>query len=119
MAALPNGALYPRYLHEKYERLSLLTTVAGLNPWEFPSERLRDEGQKGDVVVVTGCCPIEQFSIAFSKIMGAKVIIAADINERKSQIGNQMGADHLTHPKKIRWPSSSKDWLQIVEGQQS
>ncbi|GAJ16402.1 unnamed protein product, partial [marine sediment metagenome] len=52
--------------------------------------------EKGEVeeeaVVVIGSGPIGQFAVGISKIMGAKIIIAIDINEKRLNIAKQMGA---------------------------
>ena len=71
-----------------------------LEPMGIPLRAVEKGEVKGDAIIVLGCGPIGQFSIAFSKIMGAELIIGIDINERRLQIAKKMGATHTINPKK-------------------
>jgi len=71
-----------------------------LEPMGIPLRAVEKGEVKGDAIIVLGCGPIGQFSIAFSKIMGAELIIGIDVNERRLQIAKKMGATHIINPKK-------------------
>jgi threonine 3-dehydrogenase len=71
-----------------------------LEPMGIPLRAVERGEVEGDAVVVIGCGPIGQFAIAFSRIMGAEIIIGIDINERRLGIARKMGATHLINPEK-------------------
>ena len=70
-----------------------------LEPMGIPFRAVEKGDVKEDAVVVIGCGPIGLFAIGISKIMGAKIIIAIDINKRRLDIARRMGATHLIDPK--------------------
>lgn len=69
-----------------------------LEPMGIPLRAVEKGEVKEEAVVVIGCGPIGQFAIGISKIMGAKIIIAIDINQERLNIAKQMGATHLINP---------------------
>ena len=71
-----------------------------LEPMGIPFRAVERADVSGDVVVVLGCGPIGQFAIAFSRVMGAEIIMAVDTNEKRLNIAHRMGADYLIDPKK-------------------
>jgi len=70
-----------------------------LEPMGIPFRAVEKGEVKEEIVVVIGCGPIGEFAIAISRIMGAKMIIAIDTNEKRLNIARQMGATHLINPK--------------------
>lgn len=69
-----------------------------LEPMGIPLRAVEKGEVKEEAVVVIGCGPIGQFAIGISKIMGAKIIIAIDINQERLNIAKQMGATDLINP---------------------
>lgn len=69
-----------------------------LEPMGIPLRAVEKGEVKDEAVVVIGCGPIGQFAIGISKIMGAKIIIAIDINQERLNIAKQMGATDLINP---------------------
>lgn len=51
-------------------------------------------------VLVMGCGPIGIMSIPVSKISGAEIVVAVDINEYRLDLARQLGADVLINPAK-------------------
>ncbi|MFZ5824924.1 MAG: L-threonine 3-dehydrogenase [Bacillota bacterium] len=51
-------------------------------------------------VLVTGCGPIGIMSIPVSKMSGAEIVIAMDVNEYRLDLARQLGADVLINPTK-------------------
>jgi len=70
-----------------------------LEPMGIPFRAVEKGEVKREAVVIIGCGPIGQFAIGISKIMGAEIIIAIDVNEKRLNIARQMGATHLINPK--------------------
>jgi len=70
-----------------------------LEPMGIPFRAVEKGEVEEEAVVVIGSGPIGQFAVGISKIMGAKIIIAIDINEKRLSIARQMGATHLINPK--------------------
>ncbi len=70
-----------------------------LEPMGIPFRAVEKGEVKDEVVVVIGAGPIGQFAVGISKIMGAKIIIAIDIDQKRLNIAKQMGATHLINPK--------------------
>ncbi|MBC7189948.1 alcohol dehydrogenase catalytic domain-containing protein, partial [Candidatus Aerophobetes bacterium] len=71
-----------------------------LEPMGIPFRAVEKGNVKGDAVVIIGCGPIGQFAIAFSRIFGADIVIGIDINEKRLEIAEKMGATHLLNPEK-------------------
>lgn len=69
-----------------------------LEPMGIPLRAVEKGEVKEEAVVVIGCGPIGQFAIGISKIMGAKIIIAIDINQQRLNIAKEMGATDLINP---------------------
>lgn len=70
-----------------------------LEPMGIPFRAVEKGEVEKEAVVVIGSGPIGQFAVGISKIMGARIIIAIDINEKRLNIAKQMGATHLINPK--------------------
>ena len=70
-----------------------------LEPMGIPFRAVEKGEVEEEAVVVIGSGPIGQFAVGVSKIMGARIIIAIDINEKRLNIAKQMGATHLINPK--------------------
>jgi len=70
-----------------------------LEPMGIPFRAVKKGEVEEEAVVVIGAGPIGQFAVGISKIMGAKIIIAIDTNEKRLNIARQMGATHLINPK--------------------
>ncbi|MCD6575243.1 alcohol dehydrogenase catalytic domain-containing protein [Candidatus Aerophobetes bacterium] len=71
-----------------------------LEPMGIPYRAVEIGEVEKDAVVVIGCGPIGQFAIAFSKILGAEIIIGIDVNEKRLKIAEKMGATYLINPEK-------------------
>jgi threonine 3-dehydrogenase len=72
-----------------------------LEPMGIPLRAVYEGDVAGDSVVVIGCGPIGQFAIGVSKVKGAERIIAIDINDKRLEIADQMGATHLLNPNDV------------------
>lgn len=71
-----------------------LDIAAMVEPAAVSYQGIEDAGVKaGDVVAVYGVGPIGLFAIAAAKASGAKQVIAADINEVRLKVAQEMGAD--------------------------
>ncbi|MCZ4058006.1 alcohol dehydrogenase catalytic domain-containing protein [Pantoea sp. LMR881] len=66
------------------------------------------EISRGDIVVVFGCGPVGQFTVASALLMGAARVIAVDCHEDRLSMARRRGHLRLTLSKKIRClPSKS------------
>lgn len=52
----------------------------------------------GQTVLVTGCGPIGQMSIAVAKACGSSTVFATETNEHRRDMAKQMGADYVLNP---------------------
>ncbi|MBE0478709.1 alcohol dehydrogenase catalytic domain-containing protein [Candidatus Aerophobetes bacterium] len=71
-----------------------------LEPMGIPFRAVEVGEVAKDAVVVVGCGPIGQFAVAFSKISGAEVVIAVDINDKRLNLAKKMGANYLINPQR-------------------
>jgi len=62
-------------------------------PMGIPFRAVERGEVKGETVLVIGCGPIGLFAIAFSRLMGASRIVAADINPYRLELAKKLGAD--------------------------
>jgi threonine 3-dehydrogenase len=53
----------------------------------------------GTTVLITGCGPIGLMSIAVSRLCGATMIIATEINDYRIKLAKELGADLVLNPK--------------------
>ncbi|MFZ5814827.1 MAG: L-threonine 3-dehydrogenase [Bacillota bacterium] len=60
-------------------------------------------------VLVTGCGPIGIMSIPVSKMAGAEIVIAMDVNDYRLDLARQLGADVLINPTR-------QDPIEVVRG---
>lgn len=87
-----------------------------LEPMGIPFRAAEAGEVENDAVVVVGCGPIGQFAIAFSKIFGAEIVIAVDINEKRLYLAEKMGATHFINPQKESVVQKVKDFTMNYGG---
>jgi threonine 3-dehydrogenase len=57
----------------------------------------------GATVLVTGCGPIGIFAVGICRAAGASRIIASDVNPRRLELAQRMGATHVVHPNEAKY----------------
>lgn len=62
-------------------------------PMGIPFRAVERGNVKGETVLIIGCGPIGLFAIAFSRLLDASRIIAADINPYRLELAKKLGAD--------------------------
>ena len=51
-------------------------------------------------VLITGCGPVGLMTLLIARARGARMIIAADISDYRTELAKRLGADHVVNPKK-------------------
>lgn len=64
-------------------------------------------GVAGQSVLVNGCGPIGLLAVAAARALGARHIIAADLNPKRLAMAEQMGADVLVNPQERELTSTA------------
>lgn len=64
---------------------------------------------RGASVLVTGCGPIGLVAIRTAKALGAKLVIASDLSEKRLEMARQWGADLAVNPKSVDPVIASKE----------
>ncbi len=62
----------------------------------LPEENIEDVA--GKHVLVTGCGPIGLLAIAVAKTLGAKTVVATEVNPLRAELAHRMGADAVLDP---------------------
>ncbi|PVD38262.1 hypothetical protein C0Q70_00873 [Pomacea canaliculata] len=73
--------------------------IALLEPLGVAHNALERLDVKGQDVLVTGCGPVGLFAQAVAKVLGAKRVIATDIENAKLKLAKEMGADITVNTK--------------------
>ena len=71
---------------------------------------LEGSGVSGQTVLINGCGPIGLMNVAAARALGARKIIAADLNPLRLALAEKLGADRVVNPERESLVDAVKDF---------